>query len=78
MKLRRYKTNDGLEVSGRDGWEVAAALRDATPTAPKMLHKYMEEVAFRAQQQTGKEIREFPAEEFIDDLVAAGLLIPIP
>lgn len=68
-------TNDGLELLGKTPKEVVRELRASSHAPGNGETDFMQLLASRVALQTGKRVRSGSAEEFIEDLMAAGFLL---
>jgi hypothetical protein len=69
------RTNDGTEIKATTPDDVVTELRLSSRLTPARSNReFMREAAGRALAQTGKRVRHDSAENFIGDLLLAGLL----
>lgn len=69
------KTNDGIELTGRTPAELVRELHKMSMSPAADDVQFMDQMAGRCLLQTGKRCRSWPAEDFIADLIAAGILV---
>jgi hypothetical protein len=70
-----YRTNDGEELRSRNPKDVVRELRDISNTPTGSDAKFMQESADRIYAKLGRRVRHRSADEFVTDLLSAGLLI---
>lgn len=68
------RTNDGQILIGTDSASIVHELRKLSHEPMGTEHAFMVMVARRAQEQTGKPVRTWTHDDFVADLLAAGLL----
>ena len=69
------RTRDGLELRGNTAAEVVHELHEASRSPCATDAEFARQMAGRAMLQTGRRIRPWPLEDFVADLVEAGLLL---
>lgn len=69
------RTNDGQELRGAVPAEVVLELREISMEPTATVHEFMAQTAARALRQTGQRVRCDTAENFVCDLLTAGLLL---
>lgn len=69
------RTSQGEPLEGATPKEWVASLRQNTHFPEKDTRTFMRQTARRAKVQTGKPVRYNTAENFINDLLKAGLLL---
>lgn len=68
-------TSDGEVYKAEDALDFVQQLKDSSRMAEGLtLNQFMREVAQRAEQDTGFRIRTHCVGDFLDDLLAAGLV----
>lgn len=70
----QYRTNDGALIQGADARETAEALRAVSMTPGRDLSEFMWQTAGRVRTYNGARVRPDTPENFVADLVSAGLL----
>lgn len=74
----KYKTEDGELIQGNSPVDIVRALRDGGRfTADQADAEYMLGFAKRWKEYSGHDIRFDSAENFVNDLVNTGGLIPV-
>jgi hypothetical protein len=74
----KYKTEDGELIQGNSPIDIVRALRDGGRfTADQSDDEYMNGFAKRWKEYSGHDIRFDSAENFVNDLVNTGGLIPV-
>lgn len=74
----KYKTEDGELIQGNSPIEIVRNLRDGGRfTANQADGEYMIGFAKRWKEYSGHDIRFDSAENFVNDLVKTGCLIPV-
>jgi hypothetical protein len=68
-------TIDGLALRGRTPEEIIEELRATSRSPGRTTAQFMDEMASRTLLLTGHRVRTRTAEDFIADLVAAGMLL---
>lgn len=69
------RTNDGLTLRGCTPEEMVEELRASSRSPGLTLGNFMDEMASRTLLLTGHRVRTRTAQGFIEDLVAAGVLL---
>jgi hypothetical protein len=73
-----YLTEDGKRLLASDEADLVAQLRVRSFTPSDDFHGFMRDVAIRAKLQTGHDVRCDSPENFVADLIAAGLITEAP
>lgn len=69
-------TNDGMVLRGQTPEAIVDELHRNSFSPCQSRHQFMEEVASRTLLQTGSRVRTTSPRAFIEDLQAAGILLP--
>lgn len=72
--MTNYVTRDGIALRGASGWEVMEALRATSHSPCEDLDTFIRELANRATTQTGRYFRTKNLDNFLADLLNAGLI----
>lgn len=73
--MGRYRTREGLRLKGKTAEEVLADLRSRAFLPGSDLDAYIRKTAKAATLQTGDYFRSGSAEELLNDLLGAGLIV---
>jgi hypothetical protein len=71
----RYRTLDGIQLQGKTARDVMQALRDVSWVPRSTLDEYMLETAKASRVKTGGKFRTSSAEDLLEDLQTAGLIL---
>jgi hypothetical protein len=69
------RTSDGIEITATEPRKMVRELRAASHLPGRSVAEFMQLAASRAALLSGKPVRSDSAENFVTDLIAAGLLI---
>ena len=72
--MTRYRDRDGMELEAANATEVVSILRDASWYPAESDQIFMESMAKRAFEQTGKPVRFSSPDEFLEDILKIGLI----
>jgi hypothetical protein len=70
----KYQTEDGIVLKANNAEELVRQLHETSWAPAESDEAWMEEVAKRTWQSRGKTLRWGTAAEFVEDMVAAGML----
>jgi len=70
MKIRFGETI----IEANDAWGLIVEMHKRASFAAGTVEEYMKDVAYRAEVQSGKDVRTHPPAAFIQDLIGAGLI----
>jgi hypothetical protein len=72
--MKKYQTEDGMILTATTAEELVSKLHAMSLAQAKNDEAWMEDVAQRTWQSTGKSLRWGYAADFIEDMLATGLL----
>jgi len=72
--MGKFQTEDGIILEAKNAEEVVRQLHEISMAPAEDDAMWMEEVAERTFQATGKTLRWGTAADFVEDMLVAGLL----
>ncbi|WP_187261297.1 hypothetical protein [Pontibacter beigongshangensis] len=75
--MKTYKFLGGGQAKAASFQELAETMREESFEETDSLQEFMDETAIRCMVQRGSVIRTSSAEEFIQDLIDEGFIIPV-